>query len=110
MDTASQAQQTIGDQMPWYGVTMDYTEKIGELIPEELWDWRPEDPQGHFQASLGEIAIHCTDERHDTTQMEMRGAPGIFRVLMGVARHEAGHRGTLYSLLRLNGVSLPAEG
>ena len=44
MDTASQAQQTIGDQMPWYGVTMDYTEKIGELIPEELWDWRPEDP------------------------------------------------------------------
>jgi hypothetical protein len=46
----------------------------------------------------------------DTTRMEMRGAPGIFRVLMGVACHEAGHRGTLYTLLRLNGVSLPAQG
>ena len=45
----------------------------------------------------------------DTTQMEMRGAPGIFRVLMGVACHEAGHRGTLYTLLRLNGVSLPGK-
>ncbi len=69
MGTASQAQQTIGDQMPWYGITMDYTEKICELIPEELWDWRPADPQGHFQASLGEIAMHCADERHDHAQM-----------------------------------------
>jgi hypothetical protein len=192
MDTASQAQQTIGDQMPWYGMTMDYTEKICALIPDELWDWRPADPQGHFQASLGEIAMHCADERHghaqmlngemdrsvcftlnpgkdginrfregvtkqdvlvslsagralldryahlpagrltdvtegakatyerqiasvkeqgiDPTRMEMRGPPGIFRVLMGVACHEAGHRGTLYTLLRLNGVSLPSQG
>jgi hypothetical protein len=39
--------------------------------------------------------------------MEMRGAPGIFRVLMAAACHEAGHRGTLYTLLRMNGVSLP---
>jgi hypothetical protein len=191
MDTASQTQHTIADQMPWYGMTMDYTEKICELIPPELWSWRPEDPQGFFQASLGEIAMHCADERHfhaqmltgevnrsvfftlspgkdgisafregvskqgvlaslkaaravldsysqlpadkltyvtegakatheqqiasakdqgiDTTQMERRGAPGIFRVLMGVACHEAGHRGTLYTLLRLNGVSLPAH-
>jgi uncharacterized damage-inducible protein DinB len=191
MDTASQAQQTIGDQMPWYGMTMEYTGKICELIPQQLWHWRPEDPQGHFQASLGEIAMHCADERHgyahalsgktdrdvfftlspgkdginkfregvskqdvlaslragralldsyahlpadrltevtegakaaykrqiasvkeqgiDTTRMEMRGAPGIFRVLMAVACHEAGHRGTLYTLLRLNGVSLPGE-
>ena len=46
----------------------------------------------------------------DTTRMEMRGAPGIFRVLMGVACHEAGHRGTLYTLLRLNGVSLASPG
>lgn len=46
----------------------------------------------------------------DPTQMEMRGAPGIFRVLMGVACHEAGHRGTLCTLLRLNGVSLPSQG
>jgi hypothetical protein len=45
----------------------------------------------------------------DTTQMEMREPPGIFRVLMGVACHEAGHRGTLYTLSRLNGVSLPIE-
>ena|ERR1700687_1640874 len=191
MDTASQAQQTIGDQMPWYGMTMDYTGKICELIPQQLWNWRPEDPQGHFQASLGEIAMHCADERHghaqmlsgetdrsmfftlspgkdgiskfredvskqdvlaslragralldryahlpadrltdvtegakaaykrqiasvkeqgiDTIGMEMRGAPGIFRVLMGVACHEAGHRGTLYTLLRLNGVSLSGK-
>jgi hypothetical protein len=42
----------------------------------------------------------------DTTHMERRGAPGIFRVLIAVACHEAGHRGTLYSFLRLNGVSL----
>jgi uncharacterized damage-inducible protein DinB len=190
MTTASQPQQTIGDQMPWYGMTMDYTEKVCELITEELWRWRPENPQGSFQASLGEITMHCADERHfhaqllsgtvdervffgrspdkdgigtfregvsreealaslragrelldkyarlpaerlmevtegaktsyrrqiasakeqaiDTTQMDMRGAPTIFRVLMAVACHEAGHRGTLYTLLRLNGVSLPA--
>jgi hypothetical protein len=43
----------------------------------------------------------------DTARMEMRGAPGIFRVLMAAACHEAGHRGTLYTLLRMNGVSLP---
>ena len=78
MKTASQAQQTIGDQMPWYRITMDYTEKICELIPEALWDWRPEDPQGHFQASLGEIAMHCADERHDHAQMlAARGASGL---------------------------------
>ena len=39
----------------------------------------------------------------------MRGVPGIFRVLMAVACHEAGHRGTLYTFLRLNGVSLPGK-
>jgi hypothetical protein len=185
-------QQTIADQMPWYAMTMDYTERICERIPGELWNWRPADPQGHFQASPGEIAMHCADERHDhaqmlsgetdrsvfftlspgtdginqfregvskqdvlaslraaralldryaglpadrltevtegagvkyqqqiaslkeqgvdTTQMERRGTPGIFRVLMSVACHEAGHRGTLYTLLRLNGVSLSTEG
>jgi hypothetical protein len=190
-DKAPRAQQTIGDQMPWYRTTMDYTEKICELVPDQLWSWRPEDPQGRFQASLAEIAMHCADERHahaqmlsgeidsdvfftlspgkdgihrfregvskgdvlislkngralldeyarlpadrltevtdgaraayarqiatlkaegiDTTQMELRGAPGIFRVLMGVACHEAGHRGTLYTLLRMNGVSLPVD-
>ncbi len=183
------ARQTIGDQMPWYGMTMDYTERVCALIPETLWNWRPDDPQGHFQASLGEIAMHCADERRnhaemlsgesdasaffglspskdgisrfrdgvskqdvltslkasrtrldsyanlpvdrltevtdaaramyaqqiaslkkdgiDAARMEMRGAPGIFRVLMAAACHEAGHRGTLYTLLRLNGVSLP---
>lgn len=176
--------------MPWYDITMDYTEKVCELIRDALWHWRPHDPHGNFQASLGEIAMHCADERHyhaqmlngdvdprvfftlnpdqdgistfregvsrhevlaslrtgrelldryahlpadrimdvtdgtktsykrqiafakeqgmDTMPMEMRGAPAIFRVLMGVACHEAGHRGTLYTLLRLNGVSLPA--
>jgi hypothetical protein len=113
MDIPTQVHQTIGDQMPWYGMTMDYTEKVCELIPEQLWDWRPEDPQGHFQASLGEIAMHCADERHGHAQMLSgetdNGSPGIFRVLMGVACHEAGHRGTLYTLSRLNGVSLPAE-
>jgi hypothetical protein len=35
-------------------MTMDYTEKICVLIPQQLWHWRPEDPQGHFQASLGD--------------------------------------------------------
>lgn len=191
MDDARDARQTIGEQMPWYGITMDYTENICELIPEKLWDWRPDDPQGYFQASLGEIAMHCADERNehaqmlngstdtsalftltpgvdgihgfragvrkqdvllslktgralldryaqlpverlvevtegakaayerqiaslkdrgiDTRRMELRGAPGIFRVLMGVACHEAGHRGTLYMLLRLNGVNLQIQ-
>jgi hypothetical protein len=191
MDGASQLRQTIGEQLPWYGSTMDATETLCELIPEKLWDWRPDDPLGHFQASLGEIAMHCADERHEhaqllsgevdgsvfftlspgrdginefregvsnrdvlaslragralldgyaalpaerltevtegakaayqrqiavlkeqgipTTRMEVRGAPGIFRVLMGVACHEAGHRGALTTLLRLNGVSLPAR-
>ena len=69
MDSASLAHQSIGDQMPWYGMTMDYTEKVCELIPEGLWDWRPTDPQAHFHASLGEIAMHCADERHAHAQM-----------------------------------------
>ena len=188
---ASQVPQTIGDQMPWYGITMDDTERLCALIPEALWTWRPDDPQGHFQASLAEIAMHCADERHghaqmlnggtdnsplftldpgkdginrfkdgvtkrdvleslragrglldayaslpsdrltevtdgakaayerqiaslneqgiDTTRMVRRGAPSIFRVLMWVACHEAGHRGTLCTLLRLKGVSLPVD-
>ncbi|MCC7479314.1 DinB family protein [bacterium] len=65
MDSSMQASpaMTIGDQMPWVGMTLSYLEKIAALIPEDKLDWRPADPSGKWSFSLGEIAMHCADSR-----------------------------------------------
>ena len=63
MDAAGQTSATVGDQLPWLKMTMDYTDEIAALIPEDKLDWRPTDPSGRFCFSLGEIAMHCADTR-----------------------------------------------
>jgi uncharacterized damage-inducible protein DinB len=63
MDAMQQKQLTVGGFLPWVGMTLDYTDQIAALIPEDKLDWRPEDPSGHFQFSLGEIAMHIADAR-----------------------------------------------
>ena len=60
---AAVAEPTIGQALPWVNLTFDYTEQIAELIPEDMLDWRPEDPSGKWSFSLGEIAMHCADAR-----------------------------------------------
>ncbi len=46
---------------------------------------------------------------HDTAMLERAGVPNIVRVLFAVAAHEAGHRGSLQTLLRQHGVNLGEE-
>lgn len=53
----------INDALPWASMTLDYTERIANLIPLELLDWRPVDPSGHFCFSLAELVMHCADAR-----------------------------------------------
>jgi uncharacterized damage-inducible protein DinB len=44
-----------------------------------------------------------------TAEAEARGPANIVRVLMAVIAHEAGHRGALQTLLRMQGVNLKPE-
>jgi uncharacterized damage-inducible protein DinB len=63
MDAIQLKQLTVGGFLPWVGMTLDYTDEIAALIPEDKLDWRPKDPSGRFQFSLGEIAMHIADAR-----------------------------------------------
>lgn len=64
MDTELQAAQaTIFEMLPWLGMTLDYTDKLAQALPDDLLDWRPEDPRGKFTFSLAEILMHCADSR-----------------------------------------------
>ena len=58
-----QIDRTIGDVLPWATMTLDYTEQIAELIPDELLDQRPTDPSGKFCFSPAELVMHCADAR-----------------------------------------------
>lgn len=191
MDSATQAQATIGQVYPWINMTFDYTDKIAALIPDDLLDWRYEDPSGRFTFSLAEQAMHCADARRmfarqiegndstegywsegpneegvwpfreygskqaildslkesreelaavlkrpasdalattegtkatferilkqmqeaemDTADAELRGPANLIRVLMATAVHEAGHRGSMQTLLRSKGHNLGTE-
>lgn len=196
MSVATQA-VTIGQHLPWVNMTLDYTEHLVEKIPDELLDFRPVDPNGHFMFSLAEIAMHCADSRRmfantlagieseegfwtewdeadagnelamawkfkprgtkqeileslrsareqlapwlslplsslneatdgtresfeknlakmrekgvDTAEVELRGPSTVNRVLFAVTAHESGHRGSLQTLLRLQGVDARGE-
>lgn len=187
-----QQQANIGDVLPWVKMTLDYTEQLAALVPEDKLEWRPEDPSGGFFFSLGEIVMHCADARRmfagqlhgtdtadsywspgpgegsvwefkkcadkqallaslaetrrllqdwldrpaselldttagtrqayermlqwhkehgkDTNALAKAGPANIMRVLMATAIHEAGHRGSLQTLLRLHGVNVGQEG
>lgn len=191
MDSAKQASPTIGQVYPWFNMTFDYTDQICELIPDELLDWRYEDPSGKWTFSLAEQAMHCADARRmfarqltgsdsdngywsegpneegvwafreygskqaildslktareeinealnlsadealavtegtrmvfekvlqqlkdsgmDTAAVELRGPANVLRVLMAAATHEAGHRGSMQTLLRIKGVNATHE-
>ncbi len=65
MDASTQASSfiTVGEQMPWVGITLKQTELAAGCIPEDRLDWRPTDPSGRWAFSLGEIAMHCADIR-----------------------------------------------
>lgn len=63
MDTSMQPEANLREALPWVKMTLDYTDKVAALIPEELLDWRPEDPSGKWCFSLGEIVKHITDAR-----------------------------------------------
>jgi uncharacterized damage-inducible protein DinB len=187
MDATTQPQLTIGQALPWTGMTFDYTEKIADTLTDELVNWRPADPSGKFFFSLGEIVAHLADSRRmfarqlsgsdsmegywsegpdengvwpfkplgsaaelaaslrsareelapylelpsgeqwnptdgtrsvfsrnlqamqekgaDTALMEARGPASINRIVFAVVAHEAGHRGALQTLLRMQGVA-----
>jgi len=196
MSVATQA-VSIGQHLPWVNMTLDYTESLVDKIPDELLDFRPVDPNGHFMFSLAELAMHCADSRRmfantlagieseegmwtewdendagnemamtwkfkprgtkqeilnslrdargllepwmtlpvsslnestegtresfnknlakmrekgaDTADVELRGPSTVNRVLFALTAHEAGHRGTLQTLLRLQGVDARGE-
>ena len=191
MDSATQAQATIGQVYPWLNMTFDYTDRIAALIPDDLLDWRYEDPSGKWTFSIAEQAMHCADARimfarqvlgndseegywspgpgedgvwpfkdygskqaivdslkasreelnallnrsadeallvtegtkktfetiiarmkeqgQDTAAVELRGPANIIRVLMAAVVHEAGHRGSLQTLLRMKGYNAGQE-
>jgi uncharacterized damage-inducible protein DinB len=63
MDTATQAELTLREALPWVTMMLDYTDKVAASVPEDMLDWRPADPSGRFCFSLGEIVMHCADAR-----------------------------------------------
>ncbi|MCB1221410.1 MAG: DinB family protein [Planctomycetales bacterium] len=191
MDSATKPTPTIGQIYPWLNMTFDYTDEIAALIPDELLDWRYEDPSGKWTFSLAEQAMHCADARimfarqisgndseegywspgpgedgvwpfkeygskqaimdslkasraeldevmnrsaddvlaipdgtrkvyeqvlkqmqekgMDTSGLETRGPANIIRVLMAASAHEAGHRGSMQTLLRMKGINAGNE-
>lgn len=191
MDTSMQPVLCIGDALPWARMTLDYTDQLAALIPDELLGWRSPDPSGAFSFSLGEIAAHISDARsmfirqlsgapeddnyfsegpkapdykhwefrpftkaellaslaasralaeewlsrpadgiyaptpgtteawekmkaklaedgnsEELAKAELRGPASVVRVLMALCVHEAGHRGSLGTLLRQQGIAL----
>jgi uncharacterized damage-inducible protein DinB len=49
----------ISESLP----SLNITDQLCALIPENLLEWRPTDPSGAFQFSLAEIAFHLADSR-----------------------------------------------
>lgn len=63
MDAQPQAECSVAEYLLWLGMTLDYTDKIAAAIPDELLDWRPEDPGGKYCFSLAELVMHIADAR-----------------------------------------------
>jgi hypothetical protein len=188
MDATASGPLAIGVGYPWLSMTLDQTDRVVTILPEDKLDWRLNDPSGKWHFSLAEIAMHCADARRlfarmlsgsdrtddyrspgpgedgvwpfhpykskqaiiddlaaaraelqpwldrptpaateitdaahaaweknlasmkekgtDTSVDELRGPATILRVLMAAAVHEAGHRSSLQTLLRMHGVNL----
>ena len=58
------------------------------------------------QAGYAKQLAKLKEDGKDTAEMEARGPANIVRVLMAAVVHEAGHRGTLLTLLRQKGINL----
>jgi len=56
MNTPASGPLTIGVGYPWLSMTLDQTDKIVTIIPEDRLDWRLSDPSGKWHFSLAEIA------------------------------------------------------
>lgn len=54
---------TVAESLGWLNYTFSRTENSAAAVPEDLLDWRPEDPSGAFQFSLAEIVMHVADAR-----------------------------------------------
>jgi hypothetical protein len=63
MSANSDAMATVGLALPWLTMTLDQTENLAVLIPEDKLDWRLPDPSGRWHFSLAEIVLHCADAR-----------------------------------------------
>lgn len=61
------------------------------------------------QATFEKNLAKMREAGKDTADAERRGVTTINRVLMAAACHEAGHRGTLQTLLRQQGVNAGSE-
>jgi uncharacterized damage-inducible protein DinB len=53
----------ISESLPSLERSLNITDQLCVLIPENSLEWRPVDPSGAFQFSLGEIAFHLADSR-----------------------------------------------
>ncbi len=53
----------ISESLPSLARSLNITDQLCALIPENSLEWRPVDPSGAFQFSLGEIAFHLADAR-----------------------------------------------
>jgi len=62
-------------------------------------------PEGAKQAFEQQLKA-MREYEIDTAGAEKRGPANVLRVLMGLVAHEAGHRGSLLTLLRQHGVNL----
>jgi hypothetical protein len=60
---------TIAQHLPWVNSTLDYTDRLVGLIPDDMLDLRPVDPNGGFFFSLTEVAMHLADERRELARM-----------------------------------------
>jgi hypothetical protein len=60
---------TIAEHLPWVEVTLDYTDRLIALTPEDMLDYRPENALGHFFFTPAEIAMHLADERSELARM-----------------------------------------
>jgi uncharacterized damage-inducible protein DinB len=65
LETADHPSQSIADALPYLAGNLKQTDAICARIPEAQLQYRPSDPQGNFNFSLAEIALHIADSRRN---------------------------------------------
>lgn len=59
------AQSTIGGQLPWARILLDYTDAVCNCVTEEHWNLRPQGQGEGYWFSLGELVMHLADTRRE---------------------------------------------